>query len=53
MKEKEAIAIPVMRDFQAITKIVIATHDPTVAAQTKRIINMQDSMIIEAVKIGE
>jgi putative ABC transport system ATP-binding protein len=31
----------------------LVTHDPTLAAQTKRIINMQDGVIVEAVKIGK
>jgi putative ABC transport system ATP-binding protein len=31
----------------------LVTHDPTVAAQTKRIINMQDGVIVEAVKIDK
>lgn len=35
------------------TTIAIVTHDPTVAAQTKRIINMQDGAIVEAVSIGK
>jgi putative ABC transport system ATP-binding protein len=35
------------------TTIAIVTHDPTVASQTKRIINMQDGVIVEAVKIGK
>lgn len=35
------------------TTIAIVTHDATVAAQTKRIINMQDGVIVEAVKIGK
>jgi putative ABC transport system ATP-binding protein len=35
------------------TTIAIVTHDPTVAAQTKRIINMQDGAIVEVVKIGK
>ena len=30
------------------TIIVVVTHDATVAAQTKRIINMQDGVIVEA-----
>jgi len=30
------------------TTIAVVTHDATVAAQTKRIINMQDGVIIEA-----
>jgi putative ABC transport system ATP-binding protein len=35
------------------TTIVIVTHDPTVAAQTKRIINMQDGAIVETARIGK
>jgi putative ABC transport system ATP-binding protein len=35
------------------TTIAIVTHDPTVAAQTKRIVNMQDGAIVEAVSIGK
>jgi putative ABC transport system ATP-binding protein len=35
------------------TTIAIVTHDPTVAAQTKRIINMQDGVIVEAARIGK
>ncbi len=35
------------------TTIAIVTHDPTVAAQTKRIINMQDGVIVETGKIGK
>jgi putative ABC transport system ATP-binding protein len=31
----------------------LVTHDPTVAAQTKRIVNMQDGAIVEVVKIGK
>jgi putative ABC transport system ATP-binding protein len=34
------------------TTIAIVTHDPTVAAQTKRVINMQDGAIVEAARIG-
>jgi putative ABC transport system ATP-binding protein len=30
------------------TTIIVVTHDATVAAQTKRIINMQDGVIVEA-----
>ena len=30
------------------TTIVVVTHDATVAAQTRRIINMQDGVIVEA-----
>ena len=30
------------------TTIVVVTHDTTVAAPTKRIINMQDGVIVEA-----
>ena len=30
------------------TIIVVVTHDATVAAQTKRIITMQDGVIVEA-----
>lgn len=33
------------------TTIAIVTHDATVAAQTKRIINMQDGVIVEAARI--
>jgi putative ABC transport system ATP-binding protein len=32
------------------TTIALVTHDATVAAQTKRIIHMQDGAIVEAVK---
>ena len=32
------------------TTIALVTHDASVAAQTKRIINMQDGVIVEAVK---
>ncbi len=32
------------------TTIVIVTHDATVAAQTKRVIYMQDGVILEAEK---
>ncbi len=32
------------------TTIVVVTHDPNVAAQTKRVINMQDGSIVEAEK---
>ena len=35
------------------TTIAIVTHDASVAAQTKRIVNMQDGVIVEAVKIGK
>jgi putative ABC transport system ATP-binding protein len=35
------------------TTIAIVTHDPTVAAQTKRIINMQDGAIVETARIGK
>jgi putative ABC transport system ATP-binding protein len=35
------------------TTIAIVTHDATVAAQTKRIINMQDGIIVEAARIGK
>lgn len=35
------------------TTIAIVTHDPTVAAQTKRIINMQDGVIVEAARVGK
>jgi putative ABC transport system ATP-binding protein len=31
------------------TTIAIVTHDPTVAAQTKRIVNMQDGAIAEKI----
>jgi putative ABC transport system ATP-binding protein len=31
----------------------LVTHDPTVAAETKRIVNMQDVAIVEAVSIGK
>jgi len=30
------------------TTIIVVTHDATVAAPTKRIINMQDGVIVEA-----
>ena len=30
------------------TTIIVVTHDATVAAQTRRIINMQDGVIVEA-----
>jgi putative ABC transport system ATP-binding protein len=33
------------------TTIAIVTHDASVAAQTKRIVNMQDGAIVEAVKL--
>ena len=32
------------------TTIALVTHDATVAAQTNRIIHMQDGVIVEAVK---
>jgi putative ABC transport system ATP-binding protein len=32
------------------TTIALVTHDATVAAQTKRIIHMQDGVVVEAVK---
>jgi putative ABC transport system ATP-binding protein len=32
------------------TTIVVVTHDPTVAAQTKRVIQMQDGVIVETSK---
>lgn len=35
------------------TTIAIVTHDATVAAQTKRIINMQDGVIVETARIGK
>jgi putative ABC transport system ATP-binding protein len=35
------------------TTIAIVTHDAGVAAQTKRIINMQDGAIVEAARIGK
>jgi putative ABC transport system ATP-binding protein len=35
------------------TTIAIVTHDAAVAAQTKRIINMQDGVIVEAARIGK
>ena len=35
------------------TTIAIVTHDASVAAQTKRIINMQDGVILEAARIGK
>jgi putative ABC transport system ATP-binding protein len=31
----------------------LVTHDPTVAAQTKRIVNMQDGAIVEKERIGK
>jgi putative ABC transport system ATP-binding protein len=33
------------------TTIAIVTHDPTVAAQTKRVIHMQDGVIVELEKV--
>jgi putative ABC transport system ATP-binding protein len=30
----------------------LVTHDASVAAQTKRIVNMQDGAIVEGVKVG-
>jgi putative ABC transport system ATP-binding protein len=35
------------------TTIAIVTHDAAVAAQTKRIINMQDGVIVETARIGK
>jgi putative ABC transport system ATP-binding protein len=35
------------------TTIAIVTHDAAVAAQTKRIVNMQDGAIVEAAKVGK
>jgi putative ABC transport system ATP-binding protein len=35
------------------TTIAIVTHDAAVAAQTKRIINMQDGAIVETARIGK
>ena len=48
----EIMALPTERN-QNGTTIAIVTHDLIVAAQTKRIINMQDCVIVKAVKISK
>ena len=52
LKVKMRIAGEIMDLLTELNKqgtiIVVVTHDATVAAQTKRIINMQDGVIVEA-----